>query len=117
MFPGESPGSAGACREGPANHDPDPLTHRSPHITSLALETGVADITILGAGYMGSALTIPATDNGHRVGLWGTWLDDHLVEALQRGEPHPKLRLRLPRSVACTRTRSWPRRFAGQTWS
>jgi len=59
----------------------------------------VAHITILGAGFMGSALTIPATDNGHRVALWGTWLDDHLVEAVQRGEPHPKLRIRLPTSV------------------
>jgi len=59
----------------------------------------VAHITILGAGFMGSALTIPATDNGHQVALWGTWLDDHLVEAVRRGEPHPKLRLRLPQSV------------------
>jgi glycerol-3-phosphate dehydrogenase (NAD(P)+) len=59
----------------------------------------VAHITILGAGFMGSALTIPATDNGHRVALWGTWLDDHLVEAVRRGEPHPKLRVRLSRGV------------------
>jgi glycerol-3-phosphate dehydrogenase (NAD(P)+) len=59
----------------------------------------VARITILGAGFMGSALTVPATDNGHQVALWGTWLDDHLVEAVRRGEPHPKLRVRLPPSV------------------
>lgn len=59
----------------------------------------VAHITILGAGFMGSALTIPATDNGHEVALWGTWLDGHLVEAVQRGEPHPKLRLPLPPCV------------------
>ncbi len=59
----------------------------------------MAQITILGAGYMGSALTFPATDNGHRVALWGTWLDDHLVAAVQRGEPHPKLRMRLPANV------------------
>jgi glycerol-3-phosphate dehydrogenase (NAD(P)+) len=48
---------------------------------------------------MGSALTIPATDNGHRVALWGTWLDDHIVEAVRRGEPHPKLRMPLPAGV------------------
>ncbi len=48
---------------------------------------------------MGSALTFPAIDNGHRVALWGTWLDDHLVEAVQRGEAHPKLRVHLPSSV------------------
>ena len=59
----------------------------------------MAHITILGAGFMGSALTVPATDNGHRVAMWGTWLHDHLVEAVQRGEPHPKLRIRLPTSV------------------
>lgn len=59
----------------------------------------MANITILGAGYMGSALTIPATDNGHRVALWGTWLDDHIVEAVRRQEPHPKLKLVLPPGV------------------
>ncbi|HSD50100.1 MAG TPA: glycerol-3-phosphate dehydrogenase [Candidatus Methylomirabilis sp.] len=59
----------------------------------------MARITILGAGFMGSALTFPATDNGHQVALWGTWLDDHLVEAVRRGEPHPKLRLPLPPGV------------------
>lgn len=59
----------------------------------------MAQITILGAGFMGSALTFPATDNGHQVALWGTWLDDHLVEAVRRREPHPKLRLRLPPGV------------------
>ena len=59
----------------------------------------MAHITILGAGFMGSALTFPATDNGHQVTLWGTWLDDHLVEAVRRGEAHPKLRLHLPLGV------------------
>ncbi len=59
----------------------------------------MAHITILGAGFMGSALSVPATDNGHRVALWGTWLDDHIVETVRRGEPHPKLRLCLPPSV------------------
>lgn len=62
-------------------------------------ENPVARITILGAGFMGSALTFPASDNGHQVTLWGTWLDDHLIEAVRRGEPHPKLRLRLPPGV------------------
>ncbi len=65
----------------------------------MARGTGMAHITILGAGFMGSALTFPAADNGHQVALWGTWLDDHLVEAVKRGEPHPKLRLRLAPSV------------------
>ena len=56
-------------------------------------------IAILGAGFMGSALTIPATDNGHSVALWGTHLDGHLVQAVRRGRAHPKLKLELPSSV------------------
>ena len=59
----------------------------------------MAHVAILGAGFMGSALTVPATDNGHTVALWGTHLDGHLVEAVQRGRAHPKLGLRLPRAV------------------
>ena len=47
-------------------------------------EDSVARITILGAGFMGSALTFPASDNGHRVALWGTWLDEGLDDHLDR---------------------------------
>lgn len=59
----------------------------------------MARITILGAGFMGSALTVPATDNGHRVALWGTHLDGHLIEAVRAGRPHPRLGLVLPAGV------------------
>lgn len=47
-------------------------------------------VTILGAGAMGSALSTPAIDNGHDVRLWGTWLDDELLDAVQDGRPHPR---------------------------
>ncbi len=56
-------------------------------------------LAILGAGFMGSALTVPAADNGHSVALWGTHLDGHLVDAVRRRRPHPKLKLVLPASV------------------
>lgn len=59
----------------------------------------MARITILGAGYMGSALTFPAADNGHHVRLWGTWLDDGLIDAVREGREHPRLKTHLPRSV------------------
>lgn len=59
----------------------------------------MARIAILGAGFMGSALTVPAADNGHRVALWGTHLDGPLIEAIRAGRPHPKLGLRLPGAV------------------
>lgn len=47
-------------------------------------------IAILGAGAMGSALATPAADGGHEVRLWGTWLDDDLLDAVEQGLPHPR---------------------------
>jgi glycerol-3-phosphate dehydrogenase (NAD(P)+) len=52
-------------------------------------------ITVLGAGYMGSAMATVAMKRGHDVRLWGTWLDDALLDPVERGEPHPRLRLPL----------------------
>lgn len=52
-------------------------------------------ITVLGAGYMGSAMATVAAMRGHRVTLWGTWLDDALLDVAERGEPHPRLKLPL----------------------
>jgi glycerol-3-phosphate dehydrogenase (NAD(P)+) len=59
----------------------------------------MARVAILGAGFMGSALTVPAADNGHAVALWGTHLDGRLVAAVREGAAHPKLGLRLPAAV------------------
>jgi glycerol-3-phosphate dehydrogenase (NAD(P)+) len=44
---------------------------------------------------MGSAITYPLSENGLRLNLWGTWLDDELVEAAREGS-HPKLGKPLP---------------------
>lgn len=52
-------------------------------------------VAVLGAGYMGSAMATVAAQRGHDVHLWGTWLDEEMVEPVLRGEPHPRLRLRL----------------------
>jgi glycerol-3-phosphate dehydrogenase (NAD(P)+) len=52
-------------------------------------------VTVLGAGYMGSAMATVAARRGHDVRLWGTWLDDALLEPCQRGGPHPRLGLPL----------------------
>jgi glycerol-3-phosphate dehydrogenase (NAD(P)+) len=52
-------------------------------------------VTVLGAGYMGSAMACVARRRGHDVRLWGTWLDDALLDACERGEAHPRLKLRL----------------------
>jgi glycerol-3-phosphate dehydrogenase (NAD(P)+) len=49
-------------------------------------------VTVLGAGYMGSAMAEVAALRGHDVRLWGTWLDDALIAPVERGEPHPRLK-------------------------
>jgi len=46
---------------------------------------------VLGAGYMGSAITYPLSDNGIETNLWGTWLDDDLISGSLDGL-HPKLK-------------------------
>ncbi len=44
---------------------------------------------------MGSAMATVARRRGHDVRLWGTWLDDALLDPCTRGEPHPRLKLKL----------------------
>ena len=55
---------------------------------------------VLGAGYMGSAITFPLSDNKIKVSLWGTWLDDKLIEGSEKGN-HPKLKKPLNPGVSC----------------
>jgi glycerol-3-phosphate dehydrogenase (NAD(P)+) len=69
-------------------------------------------VTVLGAGYMGSAMATVAARRGHEVRLWGTWQDDALLDALDRGEPHPRLKLRLER-IALFRAAQLDRALAG----
>jgi glycerol-3-phosphate dehydrogenase (NAD(P)+) len=44
---------------------------------------------------MGSAMAKVFADCGHDVRLWGTWLDDAMLEPCERGDDHPRLKLRL----------------------
>lgn len=60
----------------------------------------MAYVTILGAGDMGTALLTPLHAGGHRLRLWGTERDTAIVEALERGAPHPRLGIALPPGVA-----------------
>lgn len=55
-------------------------------------------IAVLGAGYMGSAITFPLSENSHQINLWGTWLDDELIDSSLKGF-HPKLKKALPKNV------------------
>lgn len=59
----------------------------------------MAIITIIGAGMMGSAMSIPARDNGHTVRLVGTHLDREIIQALEATREHPKMRRMLPEGV------------------
>ncbi len=53
---------------------------------------------VLGAGYMGSAITYPLSENNIKVNLWGTWLDDEIIKSSLEGY-HPKLKKPLPDTV------------------
>jgi len=53
---------------------------------------------VIGAGYMGSAITFPLSANNIEVNLWGTWLDDKIIGSSIAGY-HPKLKKALPATV------------------
>lgn len=57
------------------------------------------NITILGAGTIASALTIPISDNGHRIHLWGTEYDQKILRELSAGREHPRLQKTLSTTV------------------
>jgi glycerol-3-phosphate dehydrogenase (NAD(P)+) len=59
----------------------------------------LANVVILGAGVMGSAMAVPLADNGHEVRLVGTHLDREIVDAIRSTGVHPGLGRELPSSV------------------
>ncbi len=59
----------------------------------------MAKIAVIGAGAMGSAFCQPLADNGNDVRLWGTHLDDAIIDELKAGKNHPKHKYPLPKSV------------------
>ena len=53
-------------------------------------------VTVLGAGYMGSAMATVAKMRGQNVHLWGTWRDDALLDTqAPQARKHPRLGLAL----------------------
>jgi glycerol-3-phosphate dehydrogenase (NAD(P)+) len=59
----------------------------------------MANVVILGAGVMGSAMSVPLADNGHDVRLVGTHLDREIVEAIRSTGIHPGLGRTLPSKI------------------
>jgi glycerol-3-phosphate dehydrogenase (NAD(P)+) len=53
---------------------------------------------------MGSAMAHVAAMCGHDVRLWGTWLDDALVEAVEKKQDHPRLKMKLDARIAPLRS-------------
>lgn len=51
----------------------------------------MANVVILGAGLMGTAISTPLADNGHQVHLVGTHLDSDIIEEIHQNRRHPKL--------------------------
>ena len=59
----------------------------------------MAEVAVLGAGMMGSAICVPLCDRGHGVRLVGTHLDVAIIEELRGSGQHPGLKLPLPGSL------------------
>ncbi|MCX5734215.1 MAG: glycerol-3-phosphate dehydrogenase [candidate division NC10 bacterium] len=59
----------------------------------------MAIVTIVGAGFMGSATAWPLADNGHTVRLVGTHLDAEIITQCKERRFHPKLQRELPPGV------------------
>lgn len=55
-------------------------------------------ITIIGSGMMGSAIGVPAADNGNEVRLVGTPLDRGIIDHAQQTGEHLTLKRKLPQS-------------------
>ncbi len=56
-------------------------------------------ITIVGAGMMGSAMSFPASDNGHEIRLVGTHLDREIISQINENGFHPTLKRQLPNGI------------------
>ncbi len=57
-------------------------------------------ITIVGAGMMGSAMSVPARDNGHTVRIIGTHLDREIIDHARETGAHLTMKRQLPEGIA-----------------
>lgn len=64
-------------------------------------------IGVIGAGAMGSALTVQLARAGHPVTVFATEYDAVFVDAFRRGDPHPALGVRLPDDVTVVDPDAW----------
>jgi glycerol-3-phosphate dehydrogenase (NAD(P)+) len=59
----------------------------------------MTQVTIVGAGLMGTAMAWPLVDNGHTVRLVGTHLDADVIKSCKEKHFHPRLKRELPAGV------------------
>lgn len=57
-------------------------------------------IVIIGSGMMGSAMAVPALDNGHTVTLAGTPLDTEIIDGLKQSNYHKTLKHELKGDIS-----------------
>jgi glycerol-3-phosphate dehydrogenase (NAD(P)+) len=62
-------------------------------------EPVMAIVTIVGAGFMGTATVWPLVDNGHTVRLAGTHVDGEIITSCKQNRFHLKVRRELPGGV------------------
>lgn len=59
----------------------------------------MVNVVILGAGVMGTAMSVPICDNGHQVQLVGSPLDDEIIKHIEENRVQPKLKISVPKNV------------------
>lgn len=73
----------------------------------------MANVTVVGAGMMGTAICTPLLDNGHEVRLVGTHLDEASVAMLQAERRHPGLEYALGDGLSAHTVDALPRAMVG----
>ena len=59
----------------------------------------MANILILGAGSMGTAFSIPCSDNKHLISIIGTHLENDFIAQINSNKKHPALNCDIPKNV------------------
>jgi len=59
----------------------------------------MSNILIIGAGSMGTAFSIPCSDNNHNISIIGTHLENDFIEQLNSKRKHPALNCELPQNI------------------
>ena len=60
----------------------------------------MAKILVIGAGVMGTAITVPAVKNGHDITLVGTPIDNEIIDKIKNSKIHPNLNIELKNTKA-----------------